>query len=90
MHLESYPSQNSPTGFTDEPFFKRPNKSVYIEIEGTTDVVSLNEPVDQTRALETLRKFSSVERHGWGILPKPEKCHSCEFNKSCVFSSLGL
>jgi len=67
-------------------FFGRSRKIVEIKVSEGGSGLNLDEEVDSTRAVETLRKFRAVDDGGTPIPPKAEKCRRCEFKDSCSIS----
>jgi len=67
-------------------FFKRANKVVEIQVAQEERILNIEEPVNQKRAFETMRKFLSIDSGSPPIPPKAEKCRNCEFNESCAIS----
>jgi len=64
-------------------FFNRKEKRVQIYIKKTKEVITLENTVDEERAVSTLEKFSSVISGKLPMRPKPFKCRSCDEKSNC-------
>lgn len=64
-------------------FFKRRHKRVQIYVKETETTQTLDEPVSEERALETLSGFEATNKGKSANPPKAWKCKNCEFTRLC-------
>jgi len=67
-------------------FFQRPRKRVQIYIVDENKTETYDEPVDISRAEETLSAFARVDQGEPAHPPQPWKCRCCHFRDSCTIS----
>ncbi len=68
-------------------FFRRPEKRVQLLWVGAGKILTIHEPLNRYRALETLNRAWEVYRGARPKPPKPWKCKRCKYSKICKIHS---